>query len=182
MMAAKTRHIVGSVAPTSIACNWCGGVADSRPVDMWYAETMAGYSGTPLLQKLGFDRLEWVVVLHAPRGYQQWLGVSAPVIQTRFNHIPSGPRLGSSGSTRGIHWFATTERELTQEFPTVKKHLAKDGSLWISWPKKTSRLAGDIDENSIRRIGLAQGLVDVKVAAISDDWSGLKFVYRLKDR
>lgn len=81
-----------------------------------------------------------------------------------------------------IHYFAHSRELLQHDFPTLKKALVKDGMLWISWPKKTSKIASDLDENIIREIGLNNGLVDVKVCAVDDDWSGLKFVYRLKDR
>lgn len=68
------------------------------------------------------------------------------------------------------------------EFPRLKKNLAKDGTLWISWPKGASKIKTDVNENVAREIGLKNGLVDVKVCAVDDVWSGLKFVFRLKDR
>jgi len=86
------------------------------------------------------------------------------------------------GSTDFIHFFATRRRQLEQKFAALKKALAKDGMLWISWPKGSSGVATDLNENVVREIGLARGLVDVKVCAIDSVWSGLKFVYRLRDR
>ena len=71
---------------------------------------------------------------------------------------------------------------LEAEFPKLKAALTSDGMLWISWPKKSSKVATDLKEDIIREIGLTNGLVDVKVAAVDEVWSGLKFVYRLKDR
>ena len=78
--------------------------------------------------------------------------------------------------------FAKSKAELAKEFKRVSKPLAPAGMLWVSWPKKSSGVATDLNENIVRDIGLAAGLVDVKVCAVTDVWSGLKFVRRLKDR
>ena len=78
--------------------------------------------------------------------------------------------------------FSKSRAELTREFSRIAKLLAPAGMLWVSWPKKSSGVATDIDENVVREIGLDAGLVDVKVCAVTDVWSGLKFVRRLKDR
>jgi hypothetical protein len=78
--------------------------------------------------------------------------------------------------------FVKTQAELTKSFAASAKQLAPAGMLWVSWPKKTSGVASDLDENIVRKIGLDAGLVDVKVCAVNDVWSGLKFVIRLKDR
>jgi len=78
--------------------------------------------------------------------------------------------------------FAKTQAELKKQFARASKQLAPAGMLWVSWPKKTSGLAKDLDENVVRRVGLEAGLVDVKVCAVSDLWSGLKFVRRVADR
>ena len=78
--------------------------------------------------------------------------------------------------------FADSQAKLTKGFGQWRKLLAADGVLWIAWPKKSSGVATDLDENVVRRFGLAAKLVDVKVCAIDDVWSGLKFVIRLKDR
>jgi hypothetical protein len=78
--------------------------------------------------------------------------------------------------------FVKSAADLKQKFADVSKQLAPAGMLWVSWPKKASGVATDLDENEVRRIGLAAGLVDVKVCAVNDVWSGLKFVIRLKDR
>ena len=86
------------------------------------------------------------------------------------------------GSLDWVHAFYGSRQMLEQELATLKQHLAPAGQLWVSWPKKSSGVTSDLDENIVRQIGLANGLVDVKVAAIDDTWSGLKFVYRLKDR
>ena len=79
-------------------------------------------------------------------------------------------------------FFVTRRGELTRRFPAMKRALEPDGGLWIAWPKRTSGVATDLSENPVREIGLANGLVDNKVAAIDDTWSGLRFVYRRADR
>jgi hypothetical protein len=81
-----------------------------------------------------------------------------------------------------IHLFTRSRSDLAKRFPRLAGALADQGMLWISWPKKTSSLAGDLDENVVRDLGLSHGLVDVKVCAVDTDWSGLKFVRRIRDR
>lgn len=81
-----------------------------------------------------------------------------------------------------IHLFVSDQKSFQVGFDKAKACLSPQGMLWVSWPKKSSKMAADLDENIIREYGLKQGLVDVKVCAVSDIWSGLKFVYRLKDR
>jgi hypothetical protein len=91
-----------------------------------------------------------------------------------------GERL--SGEFDFIHAFVHDSKVFQKEFVKWKQHLKKDGMLWVSWPKKSSKIATDIDENYIRNFGLQHGLVDVKVCAVSEIFSGLKFVFRLEDR
>jgi hypothetical protein len=81
-----------------------------------------------------------------------------------------------------VHLFSTSRRDLAGAFPKLKKALKSDGMAWISWPKKSSGVNTDLDENIVRALGLKSGLVDVKVCAVDEVWSGLKFVFRLKDR
>jgi hypothetical protein len=81
-----------------------------------------------------------------------------------------------------IQFFTTARVDLEAQFTILKQSLTPTGMLWVSWPKKASKLKTDLDENIIREIGLAHGLVDVKVCAVDEQWSGLKFIYRLKDR
>jgi hypothetical protein len=78
--------------------------------------------------------------------------------------------------------FVTKQAELKKSFGRIAKRLAPAGMLWVSWPKKTSGVATDMNENDVRKIGLEAGLVDVKVCAVNEVWSGLKFVIRIKDR
>lgn len=133
----------------------------------------AGYSGTPLVRKLGLKPGMRLAILNPPQGYDSTLGP-----------LPDGvKRLKGLGKQMDfVHFFSKSRRELAPRFPKLRSALAYDGILWISWPKKASKVATDLDENVIRALGLAAGLVDVKVAAVDEVWSGLKFVYRLEDR
>ena len=137
----------------------------------------SGYSGTPLIKKLGIKAGMKICILNAPANYAVTLGdLPDGVIQLEKPERP----------LYFIHFFTTERTTLEREFPPLKNALAQNGMLWISWPKRTApasiRLATDLDENTIREIGLANGLVDVKVAAVDEVWSALKFVYRVKDR
>jgi hypothetical protein len=135
----------------------------------------AGYSGKPLAEKLGIKSGSRAAVIHAPAGYD--LGTLPPGV-TISEEI--------AGTLDFIQFFTRERIELEREFPVLQKSLAQNGALWISWPKATApksiRLSADLNENFIRDIGLKNGLVDVKVIAVDAVWSGLKFVYRLKDR
>jgi len=134
---------------------------------------MAGYSGTPLVKKLGIKPGQSVALLNGPPGYRKALG-SLP------EEVRWAEQLGENLDF--IQLFVTTQTELKRRFKEAKECLTADGSLWISWPKKSSGVATDLNENAIRKLGLELGLVDVKVCAVDEIWSGLKFVYRLKDR
>lgn len=133
----------------------------------------AGYSGTPLIKKLGIREGLVVLFLNAPPGFERTLG-----------ELPDGVQKKRKLTKKVdyIHLFTVRRKELVEKFPNVKKSLNFDGMLWISWPKKTSRLNSDLDEGTVRSVGLDNGLVDVKVCAVDETWSALKFVYRLKDR
>lgn len=133
----------------------------------------AGYSGTPLVKKLGIKAGMAVCAVNTPEGYQDLLAPLPADLQWR--EPPEYP-------LDFVHFFSTDRQEFEAQFPLLKAALADTGMLWISWPKKASKVPTDLDENIIREVGLANGLVDVKVAAIDATWSGLKFVYRLKDR
>lgn len=133
----------------------------------------AGYSGTPLLKKLGLKAGMRACIVDAPSHYADLLGL-----------LPEGIIMleTPAGDMDFIHCFARTQGDLETQLDDLKKHLAPAGMLWISWPKKTSSIETDLSSNRVRRTGLAGGLVDVKVCAVDADWSALKFVYRLKDR
>ncbi len=132
---------------------------------------MAGYSGTPLLSKIGVKPGHRVYVDNIPVELElPWPG---DVIV--LGRLPTTPV--------DIVWtFCPDRARLEKRLPTLIERTVVNGSVWVSWPKKSSGLASDLDENVVRSIGLAAGVVDVKVAAVDDTWSGLKFVRRLKDR
>jgi hypothetical protein len=134
----------------------------------------AGYSGTPLPRKLGIKPGARVALLRAPEGFDATLG-----------ELPEGiavaHRLG--GARRDVLVAFFTERaQLSARLPALRDALATDGGLWIAWPKRASGVATDLDENRVRELGLEAGLVDNKVCAIDQTWSGLRFVFRLADR
>ena len=133
---------------------------------------MAGYSGTPLAKKLGLKD-----------GFRTWF-VNAPNNFERELEIPEEVRIISSKAKPLdlVLLFTKSEARLRKDFSAFAKKLSPNGMLWISWPKKASGVATDLNENIVRQIGLDAGLVDVKICAINDVWSGLKFVYRLRDR
>ena len=136
----------------------------------------AGYSGKPLAEKLGIKAGVTVIAIDAPRGYRTLLGT-----------LPEGARIVTrrpAGRTPldFVHCFATTRRTLVTRFEALEGALAPAGMFWVSWPKGASRVTTDLTENVVREIGLANGLVDVKVCAVDATWSGLKFVRRVKDR
>jgi len=137
--------------------------------------TSVGYSGTPLAKKLGIKENFLIQVYNSPKRYLDF-----------FHEFPEGVVILDSEQEKEtvdfIHIFATTESELSKAFSLAKPTLKKNGVLWISWPKKSSKIKTEIDKFYVMNYGLDNGLVDVKVAAVDDDWSGHKFVYRVKDR
>jgi hypothetical protein len=133
----------------------------------------AGYSGRTLVQKLGVPPGVSMVALGAPPDYASLLGRLPPDVEIR-SRLPA--------SADFVHQFARRRANLKTAFPRLARALSDTGVLWISWPKKTSGVRTDLDENVVRDLGLEQGLVDVKVCAIDGVWSGLKFVRRVKNR
>lgn len=134
---------------------------------------MAGYSQTPLAKKLGITEGLVIYTFNSPQNYFNWLS-PLPDDIIIVDKVKS--------ELDFIHLFVRESKVFQKEFLKCKNHLKKNGMLWISWPKKSSKVVTDLDENSIRAFGLENGLVDVKVCAVDDVWSGLKFVFRLKDR
>lgn len=135
---------------------------------------MAGYSGTPLVKKLGFKQGFRVGLVNPPKGFQKEL---IP--------LPDDVKITVGTLTKPLDLivlFADSQQTLKTQFPKLARKLATNGMLWIAWPKKVSGVASDLSDNSVRHIGLEAGLVDVKVCAVNEVWSGLKFVYRLEDR
>jgi hypothetical protein len=134
---------------------------------------MAGYSGTPLLKKLGIKASYRMYVLNPIPDY---FNLIAP--------LPDDVYVMEMLTEEAdlIHVFTDSRRDFEKAFLRSKKQLNKNGMLWVSWPKKSSKIPTDLDENVIREFGLKHGLVDVKVCAINEIWSGLKFVFRVADR
>jgi hypothetical protein len=133
----------------------------------------AGYSGTPLAKKLGIREGDTVALVGAPDDFEGELeGLPARVELRR--------RAG--GKPAVVLLFTTQARDLERRFPGLAKSVWPNGSLWIAWPKRSSGVTTDLDENRLRDIGLPHGLVDNKVCAINDIWSGLRFVWRKENR
>jgi hypothetical protein len=130
---------------------------------------MPGYSGTPLAKKLGIKPGSRIRLVDAPADYETWLGP-----------IPDGVRFEArlTASTDIVHVFSRDRAELGRRLTLYRKTLKSDGSVWVSWPKKTAKVATDIVEGTIRELALPLGFVDVKVCAVSEVWSGLKLVVR----
>ena len=134
---------------------------------------MAGSTGTPLTKKLGIKAGARVALVRAPEGFERELG-----------RLPDGVRLRTQarGAQDIVQFFATRQAELERRFDGLARAVAPAGGLWIAWPKRTASVATDLREGIVRELGLAHGLVDNKVCAVDDTWSGLRFVYRLNDR
>jgi hypothetical protein len=134
---------------------------------------MAGYSGTPLIQKIGIKPGHRIVLRNHPASFVKNLG-----------KLPEGveslERL--SGNANIVVYFTDKLAELAKDFPRLATALVPDGMVWIGWPKKASGRPTDLTEDLVRKTGLDCGLVDVKICAIDETWSGLKFVVRVKDR
>jgi len=134
---------------------------------------VAGYSGTPLPKKLGIKEEHRVALLDAPDDIEQLLGDLPPgVTVLRSARAPLDV----------VVWFVTERRILERRLPELAERLDRAGGLWICWPKKASGVPTDVTENVARDAALALGLVDNKVCAIDETWSGLRIVYRLRDR
>jgi hypothetical protein len=129
---------------------------------------VAGYSGKPLVDKLGIKPGHRIVVIGAPPAYPEALGtLPEDVIVSR-----------RAGAGNVVLLFSRAERDLAARFGPLSTKLRPGGMLWVAWPKKASGEPTDLTEDVVRRIGLAEGLVDVKVCAIDETWSGLKFLRR----
>jgi hypothetical protein len=130
---------------------------------------MAGYSGTPLARKLGIKEGARVLVVNGPKGYRDLV---AP--------LPEGVTfLARAGrDMEVVHVFATARADLARRLKALLPGLRQDGMIWVSWPKKASKVPTDVTENTVREVALPLGLVDVKVCAVDEVWSGLKLVVR----
>jgi len=134
---------------------------------------VAGYSGTPLAKKLGIKEGCRIAIINAPNDFESTL-----------EQLPSGVEFVKrpTKALDIILLFVLTERALARDFAKLAARLTATGMIWIAWPKKSSGVSTDLSFERVQRIGLDAGLVDVKICAIDETWSGLKFVYRLKDR
>jgi len=130
----------------------------------------SGYSGKPLVEKLGIKPGHLVLIRNAPRGYARTLGDLPP---GAFRYATG------KGPFDVIHVFVSAEADLRQAIGDARRVMKRDGMVWVSWPKKSSGRKTDVDENDVRHAGLALELVDVKICAVDEIWSGLKFVIPL---
>jgi hypothetical protein len=135
--------------------------------------TVAGYSGTPLVRKLGIREGHRVAFPAAPDGFEKLLG-----------GLPEGVTVRSraAGPLDVIVYFTTRRAELERRLPALRRALKPAGALWIAWPKASSGVETDLKFADVQELGLASKLVDNKVCAIDDTWSGVRMVIRIKDR
>jgi hypothetical protein len=137
---------------------------------------MAGYSGTPLPKKLGLKPQFRVAFFQLPSD------VKAELKEALSGCVLVKAGKAASGELDFAMVFVKSQADMREQFPAFARRLAPAGMLWVSWPKKASGIVTDIGEIDVMRIGLTAGLVDVKVCAVNEVWSGLKFVIRVKDR
>lgn len=135
---------------------------------------MAGYSETPLAKKLGIKEGFRVGLMHSPKNFKKELGSLPAKVKISVADLHKPLDL--------IILFTDSKRTLKTEFPILAEKLEVNGMLWIAWPKKSSGVPTDLSFDTVQQTGLQAGLVDVKICAVNEIWSGLKFVYRLKDR
>jgi hypothetical protein len=132
---------------------------------------MAGYSATPLAQKLGIKKT--VTVINEPAAYRKLLGKAADEVSF-VNRVKNGSDF--------VHFFTTRRGELQKQLKQLRSEIDDAGTVWVSWPKKSAGVPTDITEDVIRAVALPLGFVDVKVCAVDETWSGLKLVIRREER
>lgn len=132
----------------------------------------AGYSSTPLYKKLGIKEGFAVKLVDPPSNYNKLVGVILKEVE-----LTNGKK-----DIDFIHFFVNKAKDLEMVLPELMKQIKKNGMIWVSWYKASAKKPTELTENIVRDTALAIGLVDVKVCAVDEDWSGLKLVYRLKDR
>ena len=132
---------------------------------------MAGYSGTPLVKKIGIKP-----------GHRVWFVGEPAAFRKELGRLPEGVVSSDDKNVDVIVGFAPSRAALEKHLRAAKSKMAQDGMFWAAWPKKASGVATDLNENIVREIGLKAGLVDVKVCAVDETWSGLKFVIPVKNR
>lgn len=131
----------------------------------------AGYSGTPLAKKLGIKENFTIKLINTPEYYFNL-----------FSDFPKNVITTSKSKIDFIHYFSKDKATLIKDIPALKKQITSDGMIWVSWYKKSAKIPTDITEDTVRNIALKNGLVDIKVCAIDEVWSGLKLVIPVKDR
>ncbi|MDQ1639754.1 MAG: hypothetical protein QOF62_3093 [Pyrinomonadaceae bacterium] len=136
---------------------------------------MSGYSGTPLVKKLGIKAGQRVAIVNAPH---KFLAQELQPLPENVSFLAAT----AGGQLDFVMLFVGSTGALQKELPKLKKKLTRDGILWVCWPKKSSGVETDLSFDVVQQLGLKIGLVDVKICAVNEIWSGLKFVYRLKDR
>jgi hypothetical protein len=141
--------------------------------------TAAGYSGTPLPRKLGIKDGYRVALVGGPAGFGPELDPLPDGVRL-LRRLPAGARAGAGVDLALL--FVTSRHDLARRFPQVATHLPPAGALWVAWPKRASGVATDLTEDVLREVCLPLGWVDTKVCAVSDVWSGLKFVLRKENR
>ncbi len=134
---------------------------------------MPGYSGTPLAKKLGIKERFRILAKNAPDHYRSLLEPVPP-------NVSITPRIAKDFDM--IHFFTKSETELAKLLPDYMNRIIQSGMIWVSWPKKASKVPSDVTEDVVRKVALPLGLVDVKVCAVDDVWSGLKLVIRKENR
>ena len=134
---------------------------------------MSGYSGTPLAQKLGIKIGQRVISINAPVTYRKLL---AP--------LPEGVSFSDKLDKNAtfVHLFVSERKTLEKELKRLRKMIANNGVVWVSWPKKSSGVRTDVTEDVLRDVALPLGLVDIKVCAVDETWSGLKLMIRRENR
>jgi len=133
----------------------------------------AGYSDTPLAKKLGIKDGFKIRIVNQPAYYFDL-----------FTEMPKNVAVLADKKIKKnlIHYFTKQSKDLYKDIVSMRNEIEPDGAIWISWPKKTSKVATDITEDIIRNLALSNGLVDIKVCAVDETWSGLKLVIPVKDR
>lgn len=142
----------------------------------------AGYSGSPLYKKLGMKEGFTVKLINAPRNYKELIGEMSERLVFRDKAGGGGRDGAGMPGLDLIHFFTNSAGELERILPVIKQEIKKNGTIWVSWYKKSCGKPTEVTESMVRDTALATGLVDVKICAVDEDWSGLKLVWRVKDR
>ncbi len=135
---------------------------------------MAGYSPNPLWKKLGYAAGTCALAVNAPDHYSSLLAFPPEIEVTWLKRAEQGMKF--------VHMFATEASVLEKHLTKLRKQIAPDGVVWVSWPKKAARVSTDITEDRIRELALPMGFVDIKVCAVDETWSGLKLMIRRTER